>query len=98
MTYNLTYIENVTGVVPLITGINSNSDGLFGPALIFTLYLAILISFNKYGWSEAFAGASFITTLLASILWFMGALATWVMPICIVLTCVGLFVMYWGRN
>lgn len=79
--YNLSFIDNTTGITQLWLGVNTNSNGFFAWAIIFSLYLLIFMVFTGAGYSfkDVFIGANFIMAIIAGLLWGFGLVDPWIL-------------------
>ena len=89
--YNLSFIENVTGITQIYTGINDQSSGWLSGMILITLMFIMMVVFiqSNYNPKDAYFGTMFIVSLVAILMWAMGSLGEWVMPICLVLFLIG---------
>jgi hypothetical protein len=63
--YNLTQITDQVGLYGMITAVNDMSGGLFGMLILITFYIIMLFAWKDYDIKSTFAGASFLTALIA---------------------------------
>ncbi len=83
MTYNMP--TNVTGIGELMQNANMITSGLFGIVIILLTFLIAFFSLmGKYPASKSFATASFLTSIIASLLWFMSMATNFVVLLCFV--------------
>ena len=66
--YNLTALSHSDGLLNLTQNANTIADGMLGFGILITVYLILFISFKSYDIKKAFAGAGFITSVIAIVL------------------------------
>ncbi len=73
MAYNTTFMNNVTGPVDLITGINANLSGsyefLIGNMLLLSFFLIFLVLSYRQNFTEVLIIGGFLTTVLSVLLY-----------------------------
>ena len=77
--YNLENVtDNVTGLLPIVQGLNVESEGVLGVALLILTFLSILIMTKQYEGDliNALLTSSFITTFVGILFWAI-KLITW---------------------
>lgn len=80
MTYNMSFVENVTGLYALVEGVNTASGGwLIGLFLITAWVLMILVFQNKSDTEGLLIGSSFVMAILSGLLFFAGLIPGWVL-------------------
>lgn len=94
-TYNLTAFENITDPAQLIAGVNANSGNLFGPLIMLSIGIVafVILAKRTADIKKAFAGASFITSVVAIMLWSAGILSQGVIFYPIACSIVGIFLI-----
>lgn len=77
MVYNLTFMDNVTGPVGLLTGLGAaiSQPNLVGHLILFVFFIIFMIFSIRYDFTEVFLVDSFLTTVLAILLWSAGLIA-----------------------
>ena len=79
MGYNTTFINNVTGPVDIITGINANLNGsyefLIGNLLLLSFFLIFLVLSYRENFNEVLIIGGFLTTVLSILLYTGGIVA-----------------------
>jgi len=93
MGYNTTNLTNASNLGSAYSTLNNLSNGLLSIMLLVTVFIIMFISMRDYP-RKAFAGASFITTLLSGLLLAGGMLSAFIVYICIFLLAVSV-VMLW---
>ena len=73
MPYN--NMTNVTDFADLITHVNTATNQMYGHFLVFTIWVIVFMALGNRPREDAFATASFITFIGASLLWGMGAVS-----------------------
>lgn len=82
---NMTFADTSNTLFDVMTGINSISDGVPFIVLIVLVFAAMFAMFKNYETTMAFGAASFVTAILAGLLWFSGLLAWYIAVIPLVL-------------
>ena len=93
MTYNITAISNVTGVLDFVqkmdrhifcVGSGCGTGGLLGTAILIIVFGVLIINFLSNGkdFNSSLMSASFICTLLGGLMFLMGILAPIALYIC----------------
>jgi hypothetical protein len=95
MTYNLTFMDNATGLLPLVQGVNDNSGGWFFPLILLFAFVVLMMSFN-FDIKNNLLGASFITTLGAIIGWGAGLTTVYVVMLPLILLLATIMIKVWG--
>lgn len=96
MTYNLTFIDNSSGPLVLIQGINDNAGNWYIGSLLIFLFFILFVAFKRSGSQDAFLASSFIISLLSGLAFGFGVLngIHLVFPISILVT--SLIMKVWG--
>lgn len=80
---NLFNATNATNYLHLVQGVNAGSAGIFGVLILITTFLFFLLSLKRGGATtelDNWVISSFLTILIAALLFFIGLLAWyWVM-------------------
>ena len=97
MAYNMTWTSTANNVFDLFSSVNSVSDGLFGMLLVSLVFLVLLASLNQYASNVRFIATSFVTTVIAALLWFGGLVAWYVATIPLVLLVASIMMDFFGR-
>lgn len=98
MTYNLSFMDNSTGILGIAEGVNDASGGwLFGLLLAF-LYILFLMVFSDYDMKNVLVADSFIVSILAGVLFGAGLVSAWVLTFPIVLLVITLVIKIWGDS
>ena len=98
MALNITWeaypTPNVTaGMGNMTQYVNVVTEGYFGIGLLLTLWVIMFMSFRRWGDTEAFAAANFITTVLAGMLRGLNILSDMWFVIFIMLSGISLLLM-----
>lgn len=74
MGYNLTRIDNSTGLDSLLGNINQEANGLPGISILIILWVATFVYANNRNLNpgESFTTSSFLTSLIAGLMFFTG--------------------------
>jgi len=75
--YNLSFMDNATNIVDLMVGVGTQigSDFLLGDMILFGFFTLFLLGAFKYNFTEVLVVDSFLTTLLAILLYVPGLVA-----------------------
>lgn len=78
MSYNLSFMDNVTGITEIGTELNNATGQVGGLMLMVLFFLGILAMLKSRGYDTivSLVAASFINTVIASLFMFMGWI-TW---------------------
>ena len=95
--YDLTNVSNMTGVQDIFLVPNQLTGGLFGTIILFILWFVIFMQLKNYSTKPALLAASFITGIVALILWLLGVVNQYVLIVCVVITAIS-FVLNWGGD
>lgn len=91
MTYDLNFLDNSTGLMQTVEGVNSLTDGMFFTVILGLVALVILIVYSKdYDLKKVLLADGFITTLIGVFLWTGGLASFLVVTLPIVLLFVGM--------
>jgi inner membrane protein involved in colicin E2 resistance len=96
--FNITFIDNTSGPLVLAQGIVENSGQTLGGSLTLFFFLILLVLFKKSGTQNAFLASSFITTILAGILYGTGLLSPVFLTIPFTLLVVSIVMKVWGEG
>lgn len=95
MTYNLSFMNNATGVATIAQGVNTNSDGLFSIMLLISLYVLFFMVFNQYDIKKVAAGSSFLVALIAGGLYALEMINGYVLSVPVAILVVSMFILIW---
>jgi len=94
--YNISLISGQNTLYGFMTGANTIADGYIGLFTVLLVFLISFVAFKKFEGKRAFAGASFLTALVAIIL----RVLTWVtdttMFASIIIAGISLIFLRWG--
>ena len=94
--YNLSFMDNSTGITAIAAGVNTNSGGwLFGLLLLF-LWMLLFIVFSDRDTKTVFLGSSFIVSLAGGLLLGAGLVEWWILIFPVVGLVVGLVIKLWS--
>jgi hypothetical protein len=95
MTYNLSFMDNTTGLFQIVEGVNTASDGwLAGLFLIVTWVLIFMVFQQKTDTTGLLLGSSFIMAIVTGLFFFMGLIPSWVLIIPVLGIIVGIMAKY----
>jgi hypothetical protein len=76
MTYNLTFMETANNAFDVFKGIDTIIPGLFSGLLLFALFMVIIGSSKDRNLNNTILFASFVTSIVASLLFALGTIGT----------------------
>lgn len=97
-TYNLTGLDNSSGLLPIVTTIDQNSGGWFGGAMLMFLFLILLLTFRKNGNQDAFLASSALTSLLAGLGFGFGLLSGYTLIFPVTMLIISIVMKIWGEG
>lgn len=92
--YNLSGIENVSGLGTLITASNTATNGLLVGLFLLTIWVVLLMAFIKYDFVRAVTGSSFICFIISTFLVYLDWINILFMLILLFLTAGGGLLLY----
>ena len=94
---NNTYLDNATGLSPVVEGVNNASGGWLIGGFLLTLFIIILIVYyGRVCFGEILIGGGYLLTVLALIFGIMGFLPVYVIGITLSLVVFGLLALFLG--
>ena len=93
MVYGST-IANNSRLTELFVTIDSNTNGMFGIGLILVIYIILLVSIKSTNSSYSFTAATFVTFVIANLMYKFGILADSVMVIIWILLILTIISLY----
>lgn len=75
MVLNLSSYDNLTNVASMVTVTNDGTNGLFFALMLVVIWLVVLLASRAAGFKAALTGASFITSVVGSIMFVMGGIS-----------------------
>ena len=96
MTYNLTFMDNVTSPLGLIEGVNTASNNVLGTTLILFFWLVLFISFSSFTIKDRLLASSFITSIAGGLLLGAGLIAWWVLVFPLISSLAAAIFKLWG--
>ena len=96
--YNLTGLDNTSGLLPVFTTLDTNAGGWFGGAFLLFLFLIFLITFRRAGNQDSFLGASALTTLIAGLGFGFGFISPMVLVFPVIMLLVSVVAKVWGEG
>lgn len=94
MAYNLTNLTDSNNTLQVAVAVDQISGGLFFNVILFAILIIMFVRLSVFGAQQAFMTSSFVTFILASILWAVGVLAEGTLIISFVLMIVAGLVYY----
>lgn len=95
--YNLTNITNSVNMFELTRGVNQLTSGLFASFVLLAVWLVLLSAFfSNFGLKRAMLSSSFIVSLLASLVFFMGLISMTTLILPILLLLISLILVVWN--
>lgn len=96
--YAENFTENVTGLLPLIEGVNDAAGGwLFGTVLL-ALWLLFIISSKESSFANTLLASSFLMAIISGILFGAGLINSWVLSFALSGLVLGLILKVWGEG
>jgi len=92
MTYS---IPDYSDLAEFMTYNNEITDGWYGPVILFCFWIVIFINLKNYQTPEAFAGASFLSSIISLLLYTAGILNGTVAMIPVILTAISGAALYY---
>lgn len=97
-TYDITGLDNTSGLLPIFTTINSNAGGWFGGAFLLFLFLVFLITFRRAGNQDSFLSASALTTLIAGLGFGFGFITPLTLIFPVIMLVFSIMAKIWGEG
>lgn len=94
----MSFIQNTSGPLVLVQGINQNSGQWFGGSLLIFLWMIMLVMFRKSGNQDAFLASSFIISILAGLAFGLEIIGTWQLVFPISMLVASLVLKIWGEG
>ena len=98
MTYNVSFMDNTTSFLQVAQGVNAQSDGLFSIMFLCVFFLLILMVFAHFDTKSVLLADSFITTIIAVLLFGAGMLEGWFLGVVIAALVFSLIAKVWGDS
>jgi hypothetical protein len=96
--YNLTNITNSDSFPEMFSAINTLSDGFFGTALIFSIFIISFLALKNYSGTNAFIGSTFTTVILGFLLRALGIVSDQIMFLLIIMTGIAVAIAIWSER
>jgi len=96
MSYNLTFMDNVTNPLTMVAGVNTASDGVLFASILFFFWLVMFIAFGNFSLKDRFLASSFLVTIAGGLLLGAGLLNWWLLVFPAIATLIGLIYKLWG--
>lgn len=94
--YNLTGLDNASGLLPVFTTLEANVGGWFGGAFLLFLFLVFLITFRRAGNQDSFLSASALTTLIAGLGFGFGFVSPFTLIFPVMMLVFSIMAKVWG--
>jgi len=96
--YNISFINNSNSIFDLFVGINETSGGLVAGLLLLNLFLLIFIVFKQADTKAVLLVDSFITTIVAALMWASGLIGFHIaiFPIILLIASI-IFNLFWNE-
>jgi len=66
--YNISFLNESNGVAGVMEGVNNMSDGLYAALILLVLFIILFIAMKRYDTDVAFLTASFVCSVIATLL------------------------------
>lgn len=96
--YNLTNLDNTSGLLPMFTSIDANTGGWFGGAFLMFLFMIMLLTFRRAGNQDSFLAASAITSLVAGLGFGFGFVSSWALVFPVTMLVFSILAKVWGEG
>lgn len=94
MPYNFTNFTNANTTLEQVIEIDQNfTGGVFSLLIIAALFIVLFVRFLPYSPFQAFAGASFISSILSALFWIAGFVDLIAMIVTLIMTVSGIVLM-----
>jgi len=94
MAYNTSWMDTSTTMTDIVIGANAMANNVFILMLLSALWMLVFFRTNEEGTSNGVIVASFVTTIISILFWFMELLTWEILTIPIILMIVGIVVKY----
>lgn len=74
MVYNISTASNATSIYDFFSNVNTSSEGSFGVIIIFAVFLIIYGISKNYDTITALITSTFSTSIIASLMFFLGVI------------------------
>ena len=96
MSYNLSFMDEVTNPLTMVAGVNEASNGVLFGSILFFFWLVLYIAFGNFSLKDRFLGSSFITTIAGGLLLGAGLVEFWLLVFPAIATLIGLIYKLWS--
>lgn len=96
--YNLTFLENTTSLMGVMTGVNDATSGSFITILLIVLWALMFIVFKNYEIKSLFLGTSFLMVLVFGLFFGAGLVSAWALTIPAISLLIALILKLWGDS
>ena len=94
MSYDMSFLGTSNNLFDIVIGINTATGGIIGLMFLVVLYLILLASFRSYDTDRVFMISGFITSIVASLFFFVGMIAWWVVMVFVIMLLISLLVYF----
>lgn len=96
--YNTTFLDNITNPAVLAEGLNTASDGLLFPLILFFLWFILFMSFGQFDIKDRFLASSFLISIGGGFLLAAGLIEWWLLVFPAIATFIGVILKIWGDS
>jgi len=96
MSYNLTFMDEVTSPLGMVQGVNDASGGVLFGSILFFFWLVLYIAFGEFSLKDRFLASSFVTTIAGGLLFAADLLAFWLLVFPAIATLIGIVYKLWS--
>lgn len=96
--YNLSFIDNTTGITQLWLGVNDNSGGWFIGSTLLVLFILIFMVFSEYDIKDVYLVNSFLLTIIVGLLFGIGLIGEWVIGLSVANLVVSILIKLFSSN
>jgi uncharacterized membrane protein len=82
-------ITNMTNPMDFVSGLSAATDGFLGHLILITFFIILLIAMKNFEFKRTFAASSFLTFLVAVLLFGMNLIPSWDLYISLTLAIIG---------
>lgn len=96
--YNTTFMENTSGPLVMIQGVNQNTGSWFFGSFLIFLWMILLVWFKRTGTQDAFLSSSFIVSLIAGVGLGIEVLNVWQIVFPVSMLVASIVMKVWGES
>lgn len=94
--YNLTFLDNSTGIVDLAIGVNNGSNNWLFSLLLLIIWIMIIMVFSNQNIKHVILGSSFVVSLLAGLFFGIGLVPAWIITFPVIMMLLGIILVVWN--